>query len=70
MQIDKTVSSKYNTRPKSVCEDMLVGNFFRENPPPVPPPPLNYSAYTTQVSGMTCTNILITYLTEHVMNII
>ncbi|TGZ51075.1 Protein MICAL-3 [Temnothorax longispinosus] len=49
-KIDKTVSSKCDTRPKSVCEDMLVGNFLRENPPPVPPPPLNYSAYATQVS--------------------
>ncbi|XP_071572314.1 uncharacterized protein Mical isoform X1 [Temnothorax nylanderi] len=49
-KIDKTVPSKCDTRPKSVCEDMLVGNYLRENPPPVPPPPLNYSAYTTQVS--------------------
>jgi len=45
-------------RPKSVCEDMLVGNFVTENPPPVPPPPLNYSAYITQMSGTTCTNIV------------
>ncbi|XP_011874777.1 PREDICTED: protein-methionine sulfoxide oxidase mical3b isoform X2 [Vollenhovia emeryi] len=49
-KIDKAVSSKSDTRPKSVCEDMLVGNFLGENPPPVPPPPLNYSTYTTQVS--------------------
>ncbi|KAL0125064.1 hypothetical protein PUN28_004309 [Cardiocondyla obscurior] len=49
-KIDKTVSSKSDMRPKSVCEDMLIGNFVNENPPPVPPPPLNYSAYPTQVS--------------------
>ncbi|XP_036148722.1 F-actin-monooxygenase Mical isoform X2 [Monomorium pharaonis] len=49
-KIDKITPSKYDTRPKSVSEDMLVGNFLTENPPPVPPPPLNYSAYTTQVS--------------------
>lgn len=64
MQIDKTVSSKCDTRPKSVCEDMLVGNFLTENPPPVPPPPLNYSAYTTQVSGTIYTNILIVDFTN------
>ncbi|KAG5331563.1 MICAL monooxygenase, partial [Acromyrmex charruanus] len=51
MQIDKTIPSKCDMRPKSVCEDMLVGNFFTEKPPPVPPPPLNYSTYTTQVSA-------------------
>ncbi|KAG5340681.1 MICAL monooxygenase, partial [Acromyrmex heyeri] len=50
-KIDKTIPSKCDMRPKSVCEDMLVGNFFTEKPPPVPPPPLNYSTYTTQVSA-------------------
>lgn len=69
MQIDKTVSSKCDTRPKSVCEDMLVGNFLRENPPPVPPPPINYSACTTQVSGMICTNIFTTYFTEYIITL-
>ncbi|KYN43906.1 Protein MICAL-3 [Trachymyrmex septentrionalis] len=49
-KIDKTIPSKCDMRPKSVCEDMLVGNFFTEKSPPVPPPPLNYSTYTTQVS--------------------
>ncbi|XP_018396889.1 PREDICTED: protein-methionine sulfoxide oxidase Mical-like [Cyphomyrmex costatus] len=50
-KIDKASPSKCNMRPKSVCEDMLVGNFLTfEKPPPVPPPPLNYSTYTTQVS--------------------
>ncbi|KYN10457.1 Protein MICAL-3, partial [Trachymyrmex cornetzi] len=50
-KIDKTIPSKCDMRPKSVCEDMLVGNFFTEKPPPVPPPPLNYSTYTTRVSA-------------------
>jgi len=57
-------------RPKSVCEDMLVGNFFTEKPPPVPPPPLNYSTYTTQVSaGITYTSILIFILREYVVTL-
>ncbi|XP_011172148.2 F-actin-monooxygenase Mical isoform X2 [Solenopsis invicta] len=48
-KIDKNTPSKCDARPKSVCEEMLVGNFLTESPPPVPPPPLNYSSYT-QVS--------------------
>ncbi|KAL6437477.1 hypothetical protein ACFW04_005150 [Cataglyphis niger] len=47
-KFDKTASSKSDTRPKSMCEDILIRNFITENSPPVPPPPLNYS--TIQVS--------------------
>ncbi|XP_025263534.1 F-actin-monooxygenase Mical isoform X3 [Camponotus floridanus] len=49
-KFDKMVSSKSDTRPKSMCEDILVRNFVTENSPPVPPPPLNYSVSTSQVS--------------------
>ncbi|XP_070162658.1 uncharacterized protein Mical isoform X4 [Polyergus mexicanus] len=49
-KFDKIVSSKSDTRPKSMCEDILVRNFITESSPPVPPPPLNYSISTTQVS--------------------
>nr|XP_012143698.1 PREDICTED: protein-methionine sulfoxide oxidase mical3b isoform X8 [Megachile rotundata] len=48
--LDKIVSPKTNTRPKSVCEGMLTRNFLNENPPPIPPPPLNYTIPTTHVS--------------------
>ncbi|XP_072766415.1 uncharacterized protein [Anoplolepis gracilipes] len=48
-KLDK-ISSKSDARPKSMCEDILVRNFLTENSPPVPPPPLNYSISTTQVS--------------------
>ncbi|KAM0726664.1 [F-actin]-monooxygenase MICAL3 [Formica fusca] len=49
-KFDKIVSSKSDARPKSMCEDILVRNFITESSPPVPPPPLNYSISTTQVS--------------------
>ncbi|CAL1685229.1 unnamed protein product [Lasius platythorax] len=53
-KFDKIVSSKSDdlkaVRPKSMCEDILVRNFLTESTPPVPPPPLNYSTSTTQVS--------------------
>lgn len=49
-KFDKMVSSKSDTRPKSMCEDILVRNYLTENSPPVPPPPLNYSISTSQVS--------------------
>ncbi|XP_048263439.1 F-actin-monooxygenase Mical isoform X5 [Bombus terrestris] len=48
--LDKVLSPKTNTRPKSVCEGMLTRNFLNENPPPIPPPPLTYTIPTTQVS--------------------
>ncbi|CAK9797217.1 [F-actin]-monooxygenase MICAL3 [Anthophora quadrimaculata] len=48
--LDKIVSPKTKARPKSVCEGMLTRNFLNENPPPIPPPPLNYTISTTQVS--------------------
>ncbi|CAK9803584.1 [F-actin]-monooxygenase Mical [Anthophora plagiata] len=48
--LDKIVSPKTKARPKSVCEGMLTRNFLNENPPPIPPPPLNYTIPTTQVS--------------------
>ncbi|XP_076248598.1 molecule interacting with CasL isoform X2 [Calliopsis andreniformis] len=48
--LDKIVSPKNNTRPKSVCEGMLTRNSLNENPPPIPPPPLNYTIPTAQVS--------------------
>ncbi|XP_017763779.1 PREDICTED: protein-methionine sulfoxide oxidase Mical isoform X1 [Eufriesea mexicana] len=49
-KLDKVLSPKINTRPKSVCEGMLTRNFLNENPPPIPPPPLTYTIPTTQVS--------------------
>ncbi|XP_029677918.1 F-actin-monooxygenase Mical isoform X4 [Formica exsecta] len=49
-KFDKIVSSKSDARPKSMCEDILVRNFITESSPPVPPPPVNYSISTTQVS--------------------
>ncbi|XP_076758682.1 molecule interacting with CasL isoform X4 [Xylocopa sonorina] len=48
--LDKVASPKTNARPKSVSEGMLTRNFLNENPPPIPPPPLNYTIPTTQVS--------------------
>ncbi|XP_060832074.1 F-actin-monooxygenase Mical isoform X5 [Bombus pascuorum] len=48
--LDKVLSPKTNTRPKSMCEGMLTRNFLNENPPPIPPPPLTYTIPTTQVS--------------------
>ncbi|XP_026671980.1 F-actin-monooxygenase Mical isoform X2 [Ceratina calcarata] len=48
--LDKVLSPKINIRPKSVCEGMLSRNFLNENPPPIPPPPLNYTIPTTQIS--------------------
>ncbi|XP_024227786.2 F-actin-monooxygenase Mical isoform X5 [Bombus impatiens] len=48
--LDKVLSPKTNTRPKSVCEGMLTRNFLNENPPPIPSPPLTYTIPTTQVS--------------------
>ncbi|XP_076170354.1 molecule interacting with CasL isoform X2 [Ptiloglossa arizonensis] len=48
--LDKVALPKITTRPKSVCEGMLTRNFLNENSPPVPPPPLNYTISTTQVS--------------------
>ncbi|XP_033221459.1 F-actin-monooxygenase Mical isoform X2 [Belonocnema kinseyi] len=48
--LDKSISPKYELRPKSVTEGMLVGSFFTEIPPPVPPPPLNYAISTTHIS--------------------
>ncbi|XP_076297907.1 molecule interacting with CasL isoform X3 [Lasioglossum baleicum] len=48
--LDKVTPPKINTRPKSVCEGMLARNFLNENPPPIPPPPLNYTIPTTNVS--------------------
>ncbi|XP_076170358.1 molecule interacting with CasL isoform X4 [Ptiloglossa arizonensis] len=49
-KLDKVALPKITTRPKSVCEGMLTRNFLNENSPPVPPPPLNYTISTTQVS--------------------
>nr|XP_031846708.1 F-actin-monooxygenase Mical isoform X3 [Nomia melanderi] len=49
-KLDKVVPAKINTRPKSVCEGMLARNFLNENPPPIPPPPLNYTIPTIHVS--------------------
>ncbi|XP_076657796.1 molecule interacting with CasL isoform X4 [Halictus rubicundus] len=48
--LDKVTPPKINARPKSVCEGMLARNFLNENPPPIPPPPLNYTIPTTNVS--------------------
>ncbi|XP_015434534.1 PREDICTED: protein-methionine sulfoxide oxidase Mical [Dufourea novaeangliae] len=48
--LDKVTPPKINARPKSICEGMLTRNFRNENPPPIPPPPLNYTIPTTQVS--------------------
>ncbi|XP_053994798.1 F-actin-monooxygenase Mical isoform X2 [Hylaeus volcanicus] len=48
--LDKVVPAKTTTRPKSVCEGMLARNFLNEHPPPIPPPPLNYTICATQVS--------------------
>lgn len=31
---------------------MLTRNFLNENPPPIPPPPLNYTIPTAQISGI------------------
>ncbi|KZC12108.1 Protein-methionine sulfoxide oxidase Mical [Dufourea novaeangliae] len=49
-KLDKVTPPKINARPKSICEGMLTRNFRNENPPPIPPPPLNYTIPTTQVS--------------------
>nr|XP_033322979.1 F-actin-monooxygenase Mical isoform X2 [Megalopta genalis] len=48
--LDKVTPPKISTRPKSVCEGMLARKFLNENPPPIPPPPLNYTIPTTYVS--------------------
>ncbi|XP_032457373.1 F-actin-monooxygenase Mical isoform X4 [Nasonia vitripennis] len=45
-KLDK-LNPQFDKRPKSVCEGMLnVGSFFIESPPPVPPPPINYTMPT------------------------
>ncbi|XP_032669621.1 F-actin-monooxygenase Mical isoform X2 [Odontomachus brunneus] len=49
-KLDKMVSSRSDTRSKSMSESFLGENFLSDNLPPVPPPPLNYSISTTQVS--------------------
>ncbi|XP_076668643.1 molecule interacting with CasL isoform X3 [Andrena cerasifolii] len=49
-KLDKIAPPKTNARPKSVCESMLTRNVLNENPPPIPPPPLNYTIPTSQVS--------------------
>ncbi|XP_024947547.1 F-actin-monooxygenase Mical isoform X15 [Cephus cinctus] len=48
--LDKDISPKYDSRPKSVSEGMLVASFLNENPPPIPPPPLSYAMPTTHIS--------------------
>ncbi|XP_043285873.1 F-actin-monooxygenase MICAL3 isoform X2 [Venturia canescens] len=49
--LDKTASpDKMETRPRSVCEGMLVGNFLTDSSPPVPPPPINYNLTAVHVS--------------------
>ncbi|XP_043503426.1 F-actin-monooxygenase Mical isoform X1 [Polistes fuscatus] len=48
--IDKVDSTKLKTRPKSVCESMLIGNYLNENPPAIPPPPQDYINVTAHIS--------------------
>lgn len=50
--MDKTIFAKFDSRPKSVTEGMLVDNFLSEIPPPLPPLPVNYTALTTHMSGI------------------
>lgn len=47
------MSPKFDARPKSVTEGMLVESFLSEVPPPLPPLPLNYTALTTHMLGIT-----------------
>ncbi|XP_051175547.1 F-actin-monooxygenase Mical isoform X2 [Leptopilina boulardi] len=47
--MDKSMSPKFDARPKSVTEGMLVESFLSEVPPPLPPLPLNYTALTTHM---------------------
>ncbi|XP_008559595.1 F-actin-monooxygenase Mical isoform X2 [Microplitis demolitor] len=47
--IDK-LDRKFDERPKSVCEAMLIENLPFESSPPVPPPPLNYPECTVHIS--------------------
>lgn len=49
-KIDKVDSTKLKTRPKSVCESMLIGNYLNENPPAIPPPPQDYINVTAHIS--------------------
>ncbi|CAD6241476.1 GSCOCG00009273001-RA-CDS [Cotesia congregata] len=46
--IDK-LDRKFDERPKSVCESILIENFM-VSLPPVPPPPINYPDVTVHVS--------------------
>ncbi|XP_074115699.1 molecule interacting with CasL isoform X3 [Cotesia typhae] len=46
--IDK-LDRKFDERPKSVCESILIENFM-VSVPPVPPPPINYPDVTVHVS--------------------
>ncbi|XP_008559598.1 F-actin-monooxygenase Mical isoform X6 [Microplitis demolitor] len=48
--IDK-LDRKFDERPKSVCEAMLIENLPFESSPPVPPPPLNYPECTVHISA-------------------
>ncbi|XP_057333718.1 protein-methionine sulfoxide oxidase mical3a isoform X7 [Microplitis mediator] len=48
--IDK-LDRKFDERPKSVCEAMLMENLPFESSPPVPPPPLNYPECTVHISA-------------------
>ncbi|XP_066592367.1 F-actin-monooxygenase MICAL3 [Prorops nasuta] len=48
--IDKISPSKCDVRPKSVSEDLMLREYLNEYPPPVPPPPINYSTSSIQVS--------------------
>ncbi|XP_034941558.1 F-actin-monooxygenase Mical [Chelonus insularis] len=47
--LDK-IDTKFEERPKSVCEPMLIENFRINSSPPVPPPPLNYPDTSVHVS--------------------
>lgn len=51
--MDKTtIFQKFDARPKSVTEGMLVDHFLLEvPPPPLPPLPVNYTASTTHILG-------------------
>ncbi|XP_044587418.1 F-actin-monooxygenase Mical isoform X3 [Cotesia glomerata] len=46
--LDK-LDRKFDERPKSVCESILIENFM-VSVPPVPPPPINYPDVTVHVS--------------------
>ncbi|KAG7211476.1 hypothetical protein KM043_010753 [Ampulex compressa] len=49
-KLDKISSPKFDARPKSVCDIMMTRNFLNDNPPPIPPPPINYGITNVQVS--------------------